>query len=62
MPLLPGRLGLLRGSWDLVSKVRSTLTGVISIVTLFITLLTKSRDPLSVASGMLDFDTFTGRE
>ena len=38
---------LLGGSWDLVSKVISTLIGVISIVTLIITLVTKSHDPLS---------------
>ena len=38
---------LLGGSWDLVSKVISTLCGVISIVTLIITLVTKSHDPLS---------------
>ena len=39
--------GVLGGSWDLVSKVISTLIGVISIVTLTITLVTKSHDPLS---------------
>ena len=38
---------VLGGSWDLVSKVISTLIGVISIVTLVITLVTKSHDPLS---------------
>ena len=38
---------LLGGSWDLVSKVISTLIGVISIVTLIITLVTRSQDPLS---------------
>ena len=38
---------LLGGSWDLVSKVITTLIGVISIVTLTITLVTKSHDPLS---------------
>ena len=38
---------LLKGSWDLVSKVISTLIGVISIVTLCITLVSKSHDPLS---------------
>ena len=38
---------ILGGSWDLVSKVISPLIGVISIVTLVITLLTKSHDPLS---------------
>ena len=38
---------ILGGSWDLVSKVISTLIGVISIVTLLITLVTKSHDPLS---------------
>ena len=38
---------ILGGSWDLVSKVISTLSGVISIVTLIITLVTKSHDPLS---------------
>ena len=41
------RLALLGGSWDLVSKVISTLIGVIGIVTLIITLVTKSHDPLS---------------
>ena len=39
--------GILGGSWDLVSKVISTLIGVRSIVTLIITLVTKSHDPLS---------------
>ena len=39
---------LLGGSWDLVSRVISTLIGVISIVTLIITLVTKSQDPLSI--------------
>ena len=39
--------GLLGGSWGLVSKIISTLIGVISIVTLVITLVTKSHDPLS---------------
>ena len=39
---------MLGGSWDLVSKVIITLIGVISIVTLIITLVTKSHDPLSV--------------
>ena len=38
---------MLGGSWDLVSKVISTLIGVISTVTLIITLVTKSHDPLS---------------
>ena len=38
----------LGGSWDLVSKVISTLIGVISIVALIITLVTKSHDPLSM--------------
>ena len=43
-----GKAGsLLGGSWDLVSKVISTLIGVISIVTLFIIPLTKSHDPSS---------------
>ena len=41
------RLALLGGSWDLVSKVISTLIGVIGIVTLITTLVTKSHDPLS---------------
>ena len=40
-PLFPRTLG---GSWDSVSKVISTLIGVISIVTLIITLVTKSHD------------------
>ena len=34
-------------SLDLVSKVIGTLIGVINIVTLIITLVTKSHDPLS---------------
>ena len=38
---------VLGGSWDLVSKVISTLNEVISIVTLIITLVTKSHDPSS---------------
>ena len=38
---------VLGGSWDLVSKVTSTLNEVISIVTLIITLVTKSHDPSS---------------
>ena len=41
---------LLGGSWDLVSMVFSTSTGLISnirIVTLIITLVTNSHDPLS---------------
>ena len=38
---------LLVGSWDLVSKVISTLIAVISTVTLIITPVTKSHDPLS---------------
>ena len=41
---------LLGGSWDLVSMVFSTSTGLISnirIVTLIITLVTTSHDPLS---------------
>ena len=47
-------LFLLGGSWDLVSKVISTLIGVIikyNYSYLFITLITKSHDPLS--SGLL---------
>ena len=40
---------LLGGSWDLVSKVISTLSGVISVVTSIITLVTKSHDPLSIS-------------
>ena len=41
--------GLLGGSWDIISKVTviSTLIGVISMVTLNITLVTKSHDRLS---------------
>ena len=39
--------GLLGGSWDLVSKVISTLIGVISIITFLITLVAKSHEPLS---------------
>ena len=37
--------GLLGGSWDLVSKVISTLNGVISIVTLIITLVYPKPEP-----------------
>ena len=44
MPLF--QRGLLGGSWDVVSKVISTLIGVISIGALIITLVTKSHDPL----------------
>ena len=43
-------LFLLGGSWDLVSKVISTLIGVLTKYNysyLFITLITKSHDPLS---------------
>ena len=40
-------VSILKGPWDLVSKVITTLIGVISIVTLLITLVTKSHDPLS---------------
>ena len=43
--------GLLGGSCDLVSKVISTLIGVISIVTLIIALVTKSHDPSSRVRG-----------
>ena len=45
-----GVVVLLGGSWDLVSMVFSTSTGLISnirIVTLIITLVTNSHDPLS---------------
>ena len=48
------RLPLLRGSWDLVRRVISTLVKVIGryiySVTLLITLLTKSPDPLSTGT------------
>ena len=40
---------ILGGSWDLVSKVTSTLIGGISIATPIITLVTKSHDPVSRA-------------
>ena len=40
-------VSILKGPWDLVSKVITTLIGVISIVTLLITLVTKSHDLLS---------------
>ena len=46
---------LLGGSWDLVSKVISTLIGVISIVTLVITLVNKSHDPLSTSTPQVAF-------
>ena len=42
--------GILGGSWDFVSKVISILMGVISIVTLIITLVTKSHDLVSTAT------------
>ena len=45
--------GIIRDIWDLVTRVVSTSVGVInfviSIVTLLITLVTKSHDPLSKA-------------
>ena len=47
---------LLRGSWDFVRKVISTLIGVTSIVTLRITLVTKSHDPLSNLVFVLTYD------
>ena len=40
--------GILGGSWDLVSKVISTLSGVISVATSIITPDTKSHDPPSM--------------
>ena len=43
--------GILGGSWDLITRVISTLIGVISIVTLLIRLVTKSHDPLSRVKG-----------
>ena len=50
-PPLPCFMNLLGGSWGLVSTVLGTLTGVItsfiSVVTLFITVSTKSHEPLS---------------
>ena len=56
---------VLGGSGDLVSKVISPLIGVISnymyIVTLFITLVTKSHDPLSVGCrGFNGFESYLG--
>ena len=54
MIIHPNPQGLLGGSWDLVSKVISTVIGAIStyksIVTMFITLVTKSHDPLSTSN------------
>ena len=47
LPCFRDRGSLLGGSWDLASKLISTLIGVLSIVTLIITLVTKSHDPLS---------------
>ena len=49
----------LGGSWDLVSRVISTLIGVgvhvtITIVTFFITSVTKSHDPLRRVQGPRD--------
>ena len=43
----PSDLGILGGSCDLISAVISALTRVASIVTVFITLGTKSHEPLS---------------
>ena len=46
-------------SWDLVSKLISTLVGVIVIVILIITPVTKSHDPLSnVVSFSSRFQSF----
>ena len=39
--------GLLKGSWDLVTRVISKVTILISPINVVITLLTKSHDPLS---------------
>ena len=39
---------VLGGSWDLVSKVISTFIGVISIVTLTITVVTKLLSPMTL--------------
>ena len=50
---------LLGGSCDLVSKVISTLIGVISIATLIITLVTKSHDPLSMCQSRSDLKAWT---
>ena len=44
--------GIIRDIWDLVSRVISTLIGVISAVTFLLALVTKSHDPLS--SGAFD--------
>ena len=46
-------LNLFGGSWDLVSKVIGTLSGVISVVILIITAVTKSHDPLSTSLAQL---------
>ena len=48
------------GSWDLVSQVISTLIGVVSIVALIITLVTKSHDPLSKGFVELCFEHRSG--
>ena len=51
---------LLGGSWDLVSKVISALIGVnvvISMVTLTISRVTKTHDPLSTLGGFGGFRT-----
>ena len=40
-------VGLLKGSWDLVSKVISEAISNEEYITLLITLVTKSRDPPS---------------
>ena len=41
--------GVFRGSWDLVTRVISKVTILISPIKVVITLLTKSHDPLSRA-------------
>ena len=64
-PELKVLFGVLEGSWDLVSMVISTLTGVISIisiVTLIITLVAKSHDPLSMPPFLTGYSSgFPGR-
>ena len=45
-------LGLLGGSWVVISGVTSPLTWVISIVTLLITLLITSHEPPSMVQGL----------
>ena len=52
---------MLGGSWDLVRNARNTvLAAVISIVTSFVTLVSKSHDPVSSLSGLGFRGSFQG--